>query len=136
MSDFTETLDQVLSEVISIYGEGRLTKADHELSITIVSILLCILDTCVLPTEIEKNKEYVIDNNILCKVADLEDIIKIDNVLGGNDILKFDVPEFEPVFFEEIRIDDLTEDDIENKIGNSRIKYKGYPFGLDELVID
>jgi hypothetical protein len=129
---FKDSLDQILSEMITVYGEGRLIKGEQDLSGTIVVIILCILDMCV-------PSVAIVTNEILCKVADLEDIIKIDNVLGGNDILKFDTPNFEEVSFEEIRIDDLTEDDIEEKIENVenyKIRYKGYPFNLNELVVD
>ena len=77
----------------------------------------------------------------MCKVADLDDIIKIDNVLGGYELLKYDLPDFEIPKFEEITIDDITEDDIEDKINKTskmedyKIKYRGYPVNLNELVV-
>jgi hypothetical protein len=140
--DFQDPLDKILNEIINLYGEGNITKSEQSLSVTIISIIFCVLDICISPDKMEIGKEYIIDTDILSKVADLEDIIKIDNVLGGNDILKFDVPEFEDITnttFEEIEISDLTKDNIEEVIKNSnkhKIRYKGYPFGLDDLVID
>jgi len=136
---FKEPSDQILLEIIDIYGENKITKCEEFFSGTIVSILLFVLDTCVLPDKMEKDKEYIINNDILYKVANSEDIIKIDNVLGGNDILKFDVPQFEDMDFKEIGIDDLIEDiedNIESKYSIIHKGYKRYPNELDELVID
>ncbi len=140
-NDFQNNLDQILDEIISIYGENRLCKGDQDLSKLVVSILLTILDKCIDDSNtVDKEKnEYIINTEFLSKIADLEDIIKIDNVLGGNDILKYDKPDFEELEIKEITIDDIIGDDIEDNIKtneNYKIKYKDYPNGFDELVID
>lgn len=149
-NEFHEAFDQILREVISLYGEGQLTKGEQELAHYVVNFLLCVVDMCMLGTSmsdaaselalkvIDKSKVYIIDENVLCKVADLEMISNIDNVLGGYELLKYDNPEFEIPEFKEITIDDITEDDIEKEIGKIeeyKIKYKGYPFNLNELVV-
>lgn len=146
---FTDALDQIMSKIINCYGESKINKGDHALSDTLVSILLVLLKQCT-PSdnqgqgqeqgqEQEQEQVIIIDDKMLYKFSELEDIIKIDNVLGGNDILKFDVPEFSKQSFDEIKIDDLVHDNIEEKMeyaDKHKLRYRGYPEHLDQLVID
>jgi hypothetical protein len=147
--DFKDELDQIMNEVIFSYGEGKITNGDHHLNSTISCILIVLLRFCAGEPIIEEEEtskkestqskepiQIIIDDIILDKFAELEDIIKIDNVLGGNDILKHEIPEFVEQTFDEIMIDDITDDNTE-VIGlpKYKIKYKGYPHIFEELVI-
>lgn len=147
-NEFQEPFNQILKEMISLYGEGRLSRGEQELSHYAINILLCVTDICLLGTlmsgaanelaikALDKSKIYVIDDKILCKVADLEEVSNIDNVLGGYELLKHNKPEFNDLELNEITIDDITEDNIEQEIQKTeKIKYKGYPFNLNELVV-
>jgi len=110
---FNNTLRIIFDNIIYKYGEHHFKDKydehdNHFLSKVILKLLLCVIKIC------SKSNTTIIDNEILNKVADLEDIIKLDNALGGNQILKTDFPDIEKETFQEILIDDLVDDDDNN----------------------
>jgi len=128
---FSDTLQQMLRESMVVYGDGVLVKGDHDLSGYVVGILLVVVGEC--------GVDHVITNQVLNDVAKLDVVVKIDNVLGGIDILTTDNPTFEKVVLDELTIDDITDDDFEIELKKNPMKFKHrerYPNHLAELIVD
>lgn len=115
-------------------SEKTNVKYDHEYTMfkhAIFFILSFILRSCNHSDEkLNPDNEYIINDEVLSKIAEMDEIIKIDNVLGGNDILKYDIPNLEKNVFKEIKIDDLVEDYDEKEIS-----FRNYPSKVSNLII-
>lgn len=109
---FVDSIRQIFKDISIVYSDG-ISNSNQYIDYNIIKILLTVINTC--------KDDCIINEEVLAKVADMPDIIKIDNVLGGYEILKYDMPDFELVEeFKEITIEDIIEGS-EKKIEN----YKG-----------
>lgn len=140
---FEITVNSMLMEIVSIYGEGKINKRDvndiNNICQIINNLLFLVVDTQVDVKNCDKSKEYIITDKTLDELSNNEYIIKMDNSLGGYGLLKYDNLNFNNDEFKEINIDDIIDIDIENeidKIEKDKLIYKSYVPVLSELVVD
>jgi hypothetical protein len=115
-----DPLNNIIDEIINKYGENKLLnrKNNHVISHNLVHFILYILSVCIF----DKTHEKIINNEILKQIGQLDYIKKIDNVLGGHNLLFVDQIEPEELIIKEIKIDDIDEWIIDDESENVELR--------------